>query len=98
LQASKIKHVGQVASGVALLLGALSALSAFAYEPDPTLMTIQGHSPEMVRFTHVQKNRQEWQAPPPPSLTPKQRLFKNFLYNNWLGSMDEFGYEIVRDN
>ena len=71
---------------------------AQAYEPDPVLMTIQGYSPEFVRFSSIQRDRQEWKAPAPPALTPKQRVIRNFLYNDWLGSFDEFGYEIIREN
>lgn len=82
---------------LSLLVASLLPSAAQAYEPDPVLMTIQGYSPEMVRFTTVQKQRQEWKEPPPPSMTPKELVIHNFIYNDWLGSYDEFGYEIIRE-
>ena len=72
--------------------------SAQAYEPDPVLMTIQGYSPEFIRFSSIQRDRQEWKAPAPATMTPTARVIRNFIYNDWLAAYDEFGYEIIREN
>ena len=84
-----VNQRGAVAMIVGVLLASICQ-QAFAVEPDPVLLRIKGYSPELVRFA-------EWKEPVPQSLTPGQRIIKNIIYNNWLGSMDEFGYEVIRD-
>jgi hypothetical protein len=69
---------------------------AFGYAPEPDLMKIKGYSPEIIKTTDVQRSRQEWRQPPAPDMTPKERFFHNIYYNNWTGSVDEFGSSVIR--
>lgn len=84
-----------------VLLAALSCvtsgLHAVAQEPDPMLLKIKGYSPELIRYAGVQRSRQEWKEPPPPSQTPMQRVLHNIYYSKWTDSMDAFGSNIIRD-
>lgn len=85
---------------VAIIAGVLLASicqQAFAHEPDPMLLRIKGYSPELIRFSNVQRSRQEWKEPVPQALTPIEQFMKNVVSNNWTGSFDEFGYEVIRD-
>ena len=80
-----------------LLGGLLSAGLANAYAPDDDLMKTKGYSPEMIRMTDVQRSRQEWREPPAPVRSPIQNAFHNVVNNNWTGSFDEFGSNIIRN-
>ncbi len=79
------------------------SLSAFlaqgvsqAYAPEDDLLKIKGYSPELIRMTDTQRSRQEWREPQAPVRTPVENAFHNIFYNNWTGSFDEFGSNIIR--
>lgn len=80
-----------------MLATLLVASSAYAYSPEPELLELKGYSPQTIRVADVQKHRQEWRNAPPPLLSPTKRFFRNIFYNNWVGSMDEFGYGVIRN-
>jgi hypothetical protein len=80
------------------LLGFMSLmLPTMAYTPDEELMQVKGYSPELITVTDTQRSRQEWKQPVTPTLSPKQRFLHNIFYNNWTGSVDEFGSQIIRE-
>ncbi|MBY0403041.1 MAG: hypothetical protein K2X66_04025 [Cyanobacteria bacterium] len=80
-----------------LLLVSVSANSpSFAFAPEPDLLKIKGYSPEVIHTTEVQRSRQEWRVPPVPRLSPMERFLHNIYYNDWVGSLDEFGSQIIR--
>jgi len=87
-------------AAVAMLAGAYLAIganAARAYAPEPDLMKIKGYSPEIIDVTETQRSRQEWREPPAPTLSPVEKFFHNIYYNNWTGSVDDFGSEVIRD-
>jgi hypothetical protein len=93
----RFKGLASLALLLTLTFAAVSALSASAQEPDPMLLKIKGYSPELIRYAGVQRSRQEWKEPPPPSQTPMQRVLHNIYYSKWTDSMDAFGSTIIRD-
>ena len=80
-----------VAVGVLMGMG-----QAFAYAPEGDLMKIKGYSPEIIDVTDTQRSRQEWREPPAPEHPPLEKFFHNIYYNEWTGSVDEFGSGIIR--
>jgi hypothetical protein len=81
---------------VAMILMGISQPAAHAFAPEPDLMKIKGYSPEVVHTTEIQRSRQEWRNPPAPRLTPFERFLSNIYYNDWTGSLDEFGSQVIR--
>ncbi len=71
-------------------------MAAFAFAPEPDLMKIKGYSPEIINTMQTQRSRQEWRQPPAPVLSPVERFFHNIYYNEWTGSIDEFGSQVIR--
>ncbi|MBX2861024.1 MAG: hypothetical protein KTR14_07305 [Vampirovibrio sp.] len=82
-----------------IFLGAIAFMPAsFAYAPEPDVMEIKGYSPEIINTTQVQRNRQEWRKPPAPPMTPREQFFHNIYYNNWIGGVDPFGSQVIRQH
>lgn len=79
------------------LLMAMVQKPAFALAPDMDLMRIKGYSPEVIHTVEVQRNRQEWRVPMTPRHSPLERILYNIYYNDWTGSMDEFGSYVIRN-
>ena len=87
-----------VSMGVAsILLNAAVALPALAYAPEPELMQLKGYSPEVVSTAQDQRKRQEWRQLGVQTMTPMERFWHNIMYNNWTGSVDPFGSQILRE-
>lgn len=82
---------------VLALWAGFSQQGALALAPEQDLMKIKGYSPEVIHTVEVQRSRQEWRVPQPPRLTPTERILYNIYYNEWTGSMDEFGSYIIRN-
>jgi hypothetical protein len=82
---------------IAVLSAVVLCLPAMAYTPDEELMQVKGYSPELITVTDTQRSRQEWKQPITPVLSPKQRFLHNIFYNNWTGSVDDFGSQIIRE-
>ena len=81
---------------VAILCGTLSASVAQAYAPEQDLLQIKGYSPEVIETATKQRSRQEWRQPEAPLRTPVEQFFHNIYYNDWTGSVDEFGSTVLR--
>lgn len=80
-----------------VLLGCMmSGNAAMAFAPEPDLMKIKGYSPEVIYTSQTTRSRMEWRVPPVPTLSPLERFIHNIYYNQWIGSMDEFGSQIIR--
>lgn len=71
---------------------------AFAYAPEGDLMKIKGYSPEVIQTASMQRSRQEWKEPSRPTKTTVEKFFHNIYYGNWMGPVDDFGNEVIRDN
>jgi hypothetical protein len=70
--------------------------AAHAFTPDPELLKIKGYSPAVLRVAEVERARMEWREPPQPLLPPKEKFLQNVMWNEWTGSVDEFGSQIIR--
>jgi hypothetical protein len=70
---------------------------AFSYAPEVEQMKIKGYSPMMIKMVQDQRNRQEGRDSVSPTLTPAERFFHNIYYNDWTGSIDNFGSEVIRE-
>ncbi|MBY0449388.1 MAG: hypothetical protein K2X01_02020 [Cyanobacteria bacterium] len=67
-----------------------------AFAPEPDVMTNKGYSPQLIDFVEDQRDRQEWKPQRPGQLTPRERFLRNIYYNNWTGSVDKFGAQVIR--
>ncbi|WP_373531991.1 hypothetical protein [Vampirovibrio sp.] len=82
-----------------LAIGAMTlASSAFAYAPENDLMKIKGYSPEVIQTANQQRNRQEWKEASVQTKTTTEKFFHNIYYGNWMGPIDDFGSEVIRQN
>ncbi len=87
--------------GIALATSVLIlnfAGQAQAYAPEGDLMKIKGYSPEVIQTANLQRSRQEWKEPSTPTKGPVERFFHNIYYGDWIGPVDDFGSEVIRDN
>lgn len=85
--------------GVILVFGTMAlASSAFAYTPENDLMKIKGYSPEVIQTASQQRSRQEWKEPSVQTKTTTEKFFHNIYYGNWMGPIDDFGSDIIRQN
>ena len=85
-------------ASIAILLSAFLAQGvSLAYAPEDDLLKIKGYSPELIRMTDTQRSRQEWREPEASVRTPLEHAFHNVFYNNWTGSFDDFGSNIIRN-
>jgi len=81
----------------ALLLLASSMPLAHAYAPEGDLLKTKGYSPALINTIGTQRNRQEWRQPPAPRRTPLGNAMHNIYNNDWIGSFDDFGNRIIRE-
>jgi hypothetical protein len=85
--------------GVILAFGTMAlASSAFAYTPENDLMKIKGYSPEVIQTANQQRSRQEWKEASVQTKTTTEKFFYNIYYGNWMGPIDDFGSDIIRQN
>lgn len=84
-----------------LLMGLTSGVSfmmqAQAYPPDATVMCLKGYSPQTIRYTIQQQDREEWREQRLPRRTVWGNIWRNVWTNNWIGSFDEFGNTKFRE-
>lgn len=80
-----------------MTLHPLMAGMALAYAPEAELLKTKGYSPEIINTMEAQRSRQEWRQPPAPILSPIKRFMHNIYYNEWTGSIDEFGAQVLRE-
>jgi hypothetical protein len=89
---------GLILLAVGLMGGGILLQDAKAFVPNDDLMNTKGYSPEVIFFTQRQRVRQEWKERPAPVMTPKEKFFHNIYNNQWTGSFDEFGEQILKEN
>ena len=87
-----------IAFSMGILLSGMLANQAFAYAPEGDLMKVKGYSPELIELTSGQRSRQEWKQAAPPRKSTTERFFHNIYYGEWMGSVDEFGAQVLRDH
>ncbi|MGE0201074.1 MAG: hypothetical protein AB7P76_08910 [Candidatus Melainabacteria bacterium] len=92
-----MNRMAKLLSIAAIAAAACTGMAAWAYAPEEDLMQIKGYSPEVVELANTQRSRQEWRKPAPPPEKPLEKFFHNIYYNNWTGSFDDFGSEIIRN-
>lgn len=81
---------------IAVITTVIAISASFAYAPEGDLMKIKGYSPDLINTINTQRSRQEWREPPAPRRGPLENAFHNIFWNDWTGSFDEFGSEIIR--
>lgn len=88
-----------VLAAILLAMGVFfsSTLCVQAYPPDATVMCLKGYSPETIRYTVQQQDRQEWREQRLPRRTVWGNIWRNVWTNNWIGSFDEFGNTKFRE-
>ena len=80
-----------------LIISTAIAPLAHAYAPEAELMQLKGYSPEVISTAADQRKRQEWRQASTPVMTPMEHFWHNVVYNNWTGSVDPFGAQVLRD-
>jgi hypothetical protein len=71
---------------------------AQAFSPEIETLDLKGYSPETIEIVMANRSRNEWRGMATRKRTPSEKFWYNFIHGEWVGDLDEPGYQIIRRN